>query len=346
MVVKKENEMSLIDTYIAEVGKYLPRRNRADIEAEIRSTLEDMLEERKQGQGEANEETVIALLREYGAPRQVAESYTGPRYLIGPRVYPVFELVTKIVVVVLIAVSLVGLGFSLTNANLAGPDFLQTIGQGALGLLGGLITAFGNIVLVFAILERVLPAKEFAEEDEWDPRELAREPDPDRVKLGETLFEMFFLVLFLIVFNLYPNIIGIGFFNEDQWVFISPILSEAFFRYLPWMNVLVVLQLGLNLYLLRQSAWNMSTRIANILLELGSIALAVAMLRRPALASLTASQLAGTPLEDSAGLFMGLARIVPWVALTVVIIVSSIEVAQGVYQIMKNRPSVPYPVIK
>ena len=43
--------MNLIDRYVTDVGKYLPRRNRADIEAEIRSTLEDMLEERAQAPG-------------------------------------------------------------------------------------------------------------------------------------------------------------------------------------------------------------------------------------------------------------------------------------------------------
>ncbi len=47
--------MNLIDRYIAEVGKHLPRKNRADIEAEIRSTLEDMLDERKQGNDPASE---------------------------------------------------------------------------------------------------------------------------------------------------------------------------------------------------------------------------------------------------------------------------------------------------
>ena len=99
--------MNLIDKYIAEVGKHLPRKNRADIEAEIRSTLEDMLEERKQATGEVEDKAVIELLKEYGAPRDVAASYTGPRYLIGPRVYPTFELVTKIVVAVLLAVTLV-----------------------------------------------------------------------------------------------------------------------------------------------------------------------------------------------------------------------------------------------
>ena len=37
--------MSLIDRYIAEVGRHLPEKNRKDIEAEIRSMLEDMIDE-------------------------------------------------------------------------------------------------------------------------------------------------------------------------------------------------------------------------------------------------------------------------------------------------------------
>ena len=339
--------MNLIDKYIAEVGKHLPRKNRADIEAEIRSTLEDMLEERKQAPGEAGDQAMIELLKEYGGPREVAESYTGPRYLIGPRVYPTFELVTKIVAAVLLAVALAGLGLSLSRASLAGPEFLETIGEGALNLLGGLIAAFGNIVLVFAILERVLPAKEFEKEaEEWNPAELASEPDPDRVKFGEQIFEMFFLVLFLVILNLYPNVIGFGFFNQSDWVFISPLLMETFFTYLPWINILFLLQLGFNVYLLRQGSWNKRARVMNILLELASLALAIVMLRGPDLVALNASQLAGTPLEDSASLFSTIINLIPALVLTVVIIVSSIEVAQMVYRLMKSRPSSPYPVIK
>ncbi|HZJ22128.1 MAG TPA: hypothetical protein VFD54_02395, partial [Anaerolineales bacterium] len=169
--------MKLIDRYIAEVGRHLPRKQRADIEAEIRSTLEDMLEERKQAEGAVSEAEVIELLKEYGAPRDVADSYVGPRYLIGPRIYPTFELVTRIVLIVLFGIALAGLGLGLAQSSLTGPEFLKTIGDSALDLLGGLITVFGNLVLAFAILERVLPAKEFEEEEEWNPAELAREPD-------------------------------------------------------------------------------------------------------------------------------------------------------------------------
>lgn len=338
--------MSLIDKYIAEIGKHLPRKQRADIQAEIRSTLEDMLEERKQAEGSADDALIMALLKEYGSPREVAESYVGPRYLIGPRVFPIFELVTKIVVAVLLAVSLAGLGISLSKSSLAGPEFLKTVGESALGLLGGLITAFGNIVLVFAILERVLPAKEFEEEEEWNPAALASEPDPDRVKFGERIFEIFFIVLFLVLFNLYPGVIGFGFFTDGEWIFISPILTEAFFSYLPWINLLLLLQLAFSVYLLRQGVWNTASRIVNIILELGSIALAVMMLRGPALVALTPEQLAGTPLEGSAQVFTTIINLIPTLVLTILIIVSSIEVAQMVYHILKSRPSTPYSVIK
>jgi len=339
--------MNLIDKYIAEVGKYLPRRNQADIQAEIRSTLEDMLEERKQAQGTADDAMVIELLKEYGAPRKVAESYVGPRYLIGPRMYPIFELVTRIVVTVLFALAVVALGLGLARSTLTGPEFLKTVGESALGLLSGLITAFGNIVLVFAILERTLPAKEFEKEtEEWNPADLANEPDPDRVKFGEQIVGIFFLILFLVIFNLYPGIIGFGFFNESNWVFISPVLTEAFFSYLPWLNILTVLQIGFNVYLLRQGIWNTGLRILNIGLELAGIALAVIMLRGPALVALTSEQLANTPLAESAQVFTKVANLIPTLVLTIVIIVSSIEVAQMVYQLMKSRPSSTYPVVK
>ena len=339
--------MNLIDKYIAEVGKYLPRKQRTDIEAEIRSTLEDMLDERKQADGQINEAQVIELLKEYGAPREVAESYTGPRYLIGPRVYPTFELVTRIVLIVLFGLALAGLGIGLANSSLVGGEFLTVVGDSALGLLSGLITAFGNIVLVFAILERTLPAKEFEKEaEEWNPAELAGEPDPDRVKFGEQIFGIFFMIAFLIIFNFYPQAIGLALWGDGELVFIAPFFSDVFLGYLPWINILILLQIGFSVYLLRKGWWNTGLRIVNIILELAGIALAVVMLRGPALIELTPEQLANTPLAESSQLFTTIVNLIPTLVLTIVIIVSSIEVAQMVYHLIKSRPSASYLVGK
>jgi hypothetical protein len=339
--------MDLIDRYIAEVGKYLPPKNRSDIEAEIRSTLEDMLDERKQAEGLENETLVIQLLKDYGAPRKVAESYGAKQYLIGPRLYPTFVMVTQIVVSVLLVIALVGLGLGLAKSSLSGPEFLSTVGESFMGLLGGLITAFGNIVLVFAILERTLPAEEFEKEsEEWNPAKLASEPDPDHVKFGEQIVAIFFTAAFLIILNLYPNIFGFGFMQDGEWVYISPILSDTFFSYLPWINILGVLEIALSIILLRQGFWQTWTRITRAVLEIGNIALAIAMLRGPSLISLNAQDFTGTPLADSAPVLVRLAEWVPTLVLTVVIIIASIEVGQTIYRLVKNRNPSPYPIMK
>jgi hypothetical protein len=331
--------MNLIDRYIAEVGKHLPRKQRADIEKEIRSTLLDMLEERGQASPDAEREAaVIALLKEYGEPRKVAESYIGPRYLIGPRLYPTFELVVKIVLAVVLGAGLLGYGVSgAVTKSFAGTEFFSFLGQFWLGLLGGMISAFGNIVIVFATLERVLPASEFEKEkEEWNPADLAKEPDPDEVKISEAITTILFTVAGLAIFNLYPNVIGLFFNTYGEWTFI-PMLSKAFFTYLPWINLLGVLQIVFNLYQLRQRAWTLFTRLCNIVIEVGTIALATAMLRGPSLIDLGADKLAGTPVAEAADVLSKVMNFAPAIALIVVMIVSGIEVAQMVYRLFNVR---------
>ncbi|HAV75813.1 MAG TPA: hypothetical protein DCX53_00505 [Anaerolineae bacterium] len=328
--------MNLLDKYVAEVGKHLPRKGRADIEAEIRSTLEDMLEERKQASIK-DEAATVALLKEYGSPREVAESYIGPRYLISPRIYPLFELVTKIVLSVVFGIAIVGLGISLVGSDLTGIGFLSKVGDAALGLLGGLVTVFGNIVIVFAILDRTLPASEFKNGEEWDPAKLANEPDPDEVKVGEQLVGLLFLALFLILFNIYPEVVGFGFFDENNWVFIPTVLSNAFFNYLPWINILFLIEIGLAVYLIRAGVWSVATRVANLIVNLAGIALAVAMLRGPALVELSPERLAGTPLAESAGTLIGIGSLIPGIILIIVIIISGIEVSQMAYRLFNIK---------
>jgi hypothetical protein len=343
-VISKENEMNLLDRYVSEVGKYLPRKQRADIEKEIRSTLEDMLEERNQAsvkddvspQGEA---AVVALLKEYGEPRKVAESYIGPRYLISPRLYPTFELIVKIVMAALLGASLLGYGMSAAiTKSFAGTEFFSFLGQFWLGLLGGMMNAFGAIVIVFAIIERVMPASKFEKEieEEWNPADLAKEPDPDEVKISETIGAIIVTVAGLVIFNLYPNVVGIFFNTDGKWTFI-PALSDAFFTYLPWINLLSVLQIAFNLYQLRQKAWTLFTRLSNMVIKVGTVALAIAMLNGPSLLDLSAEKLAGTPLADAADVFSKVMNFAPSIALIVIIIVSIIEVAQMIYRLFTVR---------
>jgi hypothetical protein len=297
-----------------------------------------MLEERNQA-GAVDEAAVVALLKEYGAPRKVAESYIGPRYLIGPRMYPTFELIVKIVMACVLGAGLLGYGVSASiTKSFAGTEFFSFLGQFWLGLLGGMMNAFGSIVIVFAILERVLPAKEIEKEteEEWNPADLAKEPDPDEVKMSESIATIIFTLIGLAIFNLYPNVVGIFFNTDGVWTFI-PMLSKAFFTYLPWINLLGVLQIAFHVYQLRQKMWTLFTRLCNIVIEVGTVALAIAMLNGPSLIDLGADKLAGTPLAEAADVFSKVMNFAPAIALIVVIIVTSIEVAQSIYRLIRAR---------
>lgn len=329
--------MNLLDKYILEVGKHLPRKNRTDLQKEIRSTLQDMLDDRSQQSGQPIDEALISeVLQEYGAPAKVAAAYQAPRYLIGPRLYPFFEMVVKIVLTVLVVIGAIGFGINIVSGDAAGPAFLSALGKYALEMLTGLISAFGNIVLVFAILERVLPASEFEEEAEkWSPADLSKEPDPDQVSRAELIFEMIFILLGLALFNLYPNLIGFMMVKDSSWVYV-PALSENFFRYLPWINLLGVLQIALDLFLLRRGYRQTLTEVFNLALEAAGIALAFVMLTGPALISVKSESLAET-LGEASGTVIAMVNLVPMIALVVVIVVGVIEVVQIILRLLKRR---------
>ena len=352
--------MKLLDKYVTEVGKHLPRKNRTDIEAEIRSTLQDMLDERSAATGKPVDDALTTeVLKEYGAPAKVAESYRGAQYLIGPRMYPIFEMVTKIVISVLLGATLLSFGLNFAN-NTSGPGFVEALAQFLGQLVSGIIAAFGNIVLIFAILERVLPAseiaKEFAEKD-WDPADLLREPDPDRIKISEMIATVVFTAIGLAILNLYPNVIGFAYTADGQgwvglgqnaregWVFI-PLLTDAFFSYLPWINLLGVAQIIFSLIMLREGNWRTFSRIVHIGIEIAGVVLAAVMLAGPALMHMDPSKLVGFPSTEAASTLATMVNLTPTIALSVAIIVGSIEVATGVYKLVKAKPVTFYPAAK
>jgi hypothetical protein len=342
----KEIEMNLIDRYITEVGKYLPRKNRADIEAEIRSTLEDMLEERSQGQGPADEATVLELLKEYGSPREVAAKYKTHQYLIGPRLFPTFELVLRIVLVIVAAASLIGLAASLAKTDLTGPAFLSAIEQWFGSLISGLIAAFGNIALVFAIIERTRVAEKFEKEFlEWDPKELKSEPDPDQIDLPDHIATVILTVLALVVLNLYPNLLSVRFPSNGAWVTL-PVLTEVFFRFLPWINILGFVQIVFNGFMLSQRDWMRTTRILGILIDVAQMILAIAILRTPGIFGLTPEALTAIGIAEGADNLSRLFNSLPSLILIIVVVVTTVKVIKSLLRLFYNRSRSPYPVMK
>ena len=338
--------MNLIDRYIAEVGKHLPRKNRMDIEAEIRSALEDMLDERTHVAGPADEASVMALLKEYGSPSEVAGKYKTHQYLIGPRLFPIFEMVVKIVFAVFASVSLIGLGVGLYKTGLTGPEFVSVLGEWLGGLFSGLIAAFGNIVVVFAIIERTQAVNEFEKEfQEWDPKELQSEPDPDQISRADNIATIIFTVLGLVLFNLYPNLLMVGFFSNDTWISF-PVLTETFFRFLPWINVMGLLQIMFSGYMLSQRSWTPVTRIANILVDISSMVLSIVILRTPGIFGITPDALRSIGITEAADTLARFFSFVPTIIIIIVVVATAAEVGKSLLRLLYGKSRSPYPVTK
>jgi hypothetical protein len=334
--------MNLIDRYVREIGRKLPQKSRTDIEKEIRSALEDMLEDRAKTEGRAvDEEMTVAVLKEYGNPETVAASYLPERYLIGPQLFPIFWLVTQIVFAVLTTLTVIAMGFALIGSNTAPAefwsDFFKLLGQ----YFSGMMAAFGNIVLVFALIQRFATGWEFTskdEEEDWNPRDLPDVDEADQVSVAGTIAEIVFIVLGLILFNFYPQYIGIYGFT-DNGRFFAPLLSDAFFRYMPWINLLWGLQFALDVWLVQQRRWQAGSRLILMIVKAGNAALAYAMLKGPSIIALTADSLITNmnfTADAAQSLATLIAQVVKW-GLIIGIIAGGIDAIKAFVQMVKSQ---------
>ncbi len=144
--------MELIDRYLAAVGILLPRDQREDITAELRDVLLTHREEKEAELGRPlTRAEGEALLMDFGHPAAVAGRYGRQQYLIGPEIFPLYMLVLKIVLAVIVGSALVT---GLVNAAVT-PGAIGHAVSLAIGVIWtGSFAAIGAVTLVFAILER------------------------------------------------------------------------------------------------------------------------------------------------------------------------------------------------
>lgn len=254
--------MELIERYVNEVGRQLPRGEREDIRRELRSSLFDSLDARVEG--EPGESDVVALLEELGPPEKVAASYRAPRqYLIGPELFPTFRRVVGIVMLALAGALTLALALSLSFRP---PSAGAELGATLLGWLGGLwdacLAAFGIVVLIFAALQR-LGLRHEESKARWDPRRLPAVPEEDLVGRGETVFGFVVSALALALLIGYRDRLGIVVNPGGELL-----LNRVFLDSLPWIGAALVSGMALKLVLLWRGRWQGATRAVSVALDL------------------------------------------------------------------------------
>ena len=242
--------------------------------------LKITLEDRCQAEGnEVNEEMAVALLKELGSPRKVADSYLPTRYLIGPRMYPIFSLVLKILISVFSVMFVIGLVIKLVDTPLGLVPLTEAIGLSLAEYLNSIFNAVGWVVIIMAVIERFFPGVETSEkgeEEKWDPYSLLQVEYPQRIKLWESVIRILVASVLLTVVNFYPQWIGVLFNTNGQWSFV-PILSVDFAAYLPWLNLLWALSIIFSLVLIQKGKWTAFTRWFYFAIEIYTIGILFAM---------------------------------------------------------------------
>ncbi len=282
--------MKLIELYLEDIKHHLPPRDREDILKEIRSTLMDMIEDRNPNPGQTPDEALVKeVLADFGAPQAVARQYGARNYLIGPRFFPIYLQVLKIVLIVVAAVNILGLVLAIVNQTSIAPNILEAILEIVGGLFSSLFTAFGIVTLTFAGIERTTSEEIKIELDEtWTPENLLKHENTQRVNVTEVAIEITLSIIFLAVLNFFQDKIGIYYLTGSGWVS-APILNENFVRYLPWITAFSVLEIALNLYLIRKGFWDKFAIIAKILINALNTALLIAVITGPAILTISAN---------------------------------------------------------
>jgi hypothetical protein len=251
--------MELIDRYVYEVGRYLPPKNRADIQAELRSLLIDTLEARVKG--EASEDDIVALLKEFGRPAKVAASYRPEsQYLIGPELFPTFRTVVGIAALVILVVHVVLFVLPL----LINPD--PFIALGALSsMVGSAVSVLGAIVAIFYVFQ-YFDVRLAKPSEAWDPRELPEVEVKNIVHRGETIFDIVVALVILVAVLAFPGYIGVV-VRPGTPVLTDPVITS----HLPLLVTALLVGLVIDLVLLWRGRWQFGTRLAKLASNLFSI---------------------------------------------------------------------------
>ena len=328
--------MDLIERYIYAVGKKLPRKQRADIGKELTSLIMDELDART-GNGEPGTADVTAVLMEMGPPGEVAARYTERgRYLIGPVLYPTYIMVAGIMsgaVLLALTISML-IGFIGSRPD-AGEALLQ-VGLLIPRFIMAAVSGLGFMTIAFAIIERFMPEKEIKslkDEAAWDPEQLPQVPAKyDETKPWEEILGIVLTVAAIVVFNAFPDVIGIYCIEGESCV---PVLSrEALAYYLPFWNVVWGLSIGKSGLLLYRGRWELGTRIYDISLSILNIAVLAVMIAGPRFLNETAINMIRGVTSVHILDYMRSALVL---GLFAAIVVTGVETGRKVYRLIRDR---------
>lgn len=312
---------SLTERYLAAALRGIPERERPDVERELRSSIDDAVEDRLAG-GEERLTAETVVLEGLGDPTRLGAGIRGrPLYLIGPELFLQYRqlLVLLLAIVVPIVAAIVG-AVALTDSG----DYLRAIFRGiGAGLNVGVYTAFW-VTLIFALLERVDSARDArtalsGAKGKWTVDSLP-ELASARVSVVDTVGEVLTLLLTLGGMIVLSNFTG---FTDDRGNVIT-ILAPTFQTF--WVPVLIAVLIALvalHVVMFRVGRWTMPLALVHAALQVAFSAPFIALALTGSLITPEfAAEIGWPPLAEGDG------PVMVWLAVGV-LLVTAWEIIDG-----------------
>jgi hypothetical protein len=250
----------LVERYVHQVGSYLPPKERAEIEAELRSQIQDQLADRFDGT--PSQADVASLLAEFGRPYQIATGYSNQQYLVGPMLYPFMMLVLRYGWLLIPAIVI----FLNVFGALVAPqpiDLLRLLIETLFAVVQATLIFSAVVVLFFAIIQH--SGTELLDKEQvFNPLDLPEVDDPNAVDRFEAAFGIAFgtVVMLVLLYCLRLGGLTLRFdLNDPDPVIPFPTL---------WMILLIIAIFGqviVSLLALRRNRWGVRPLLIQTILE-------------------------------------------------------------------------------
>jgi HAAS len=191
--------MDMLDRYLAEVQRNLPRDHAPDIIDEIGDDIRSQIEERESALSRpltSDEEADV--LRAYGNPKVVASRYAKAQYLIGPQLLPFYWYGLRLAFAIVLGLEILAGAVASIALGKVSPLFIAID-----AVWHSAIYIFGIVTIIFVLIERFGGRRVAEKLGRWNPRTLpapSATPPVSRVGAGfEFLSNIFMLLIALSV---------------------------------------------------------------------------------------------------------------------------------------------------
>lgn len=335
MTLTKEAR-NYLDRYLSQVKRFLPKGKREDIAAELESYMLDRLEERGREVSISGEDMKAELVK-MGAPRNVAATYAPVNTLIAPELFPLFSLITRIVLIVVAVAIPFGVLIGVLTDPAGTRDLWEIVAELVGGVWSGVTSALGTLVIIFYLISR-LDHKEISSEQVWNPDdmpELSKDEVPGvwDIAIGTTLTLVF--LGFLAYLYTHDGMLPIINTGSDLSLSVS---LPGMMPYLPAMALISLLSIVKDSVIMAQGYWSWMTRMFDIVLDVANLVIAGLLLGAMPIMEFVAREgvVPAGFSEAERAVNLGIT-----IALVLALLGQTVEIIKSVIRLIKAETGVP-----